>query len=66
MLLETLGIEKNHMMALADAQRDLGEVVMLVAIDEKLAGFIGVADPIKQTTPQACGIFDKATFALSC
>ncbi len=30
-----------------------GQTVMFVAVDGKLAGLIGVADPIKETTPEA-------------
>ncbi len=30
-----------------------GQTVMFVAVDGDLAGFIGVADPIKETTPEA-------------
>jgi len=52
-LLETLNIEKTDLADKADEQRSKGETVMLVAIDGKLAGLIGVADPIKETTPQA-------------
>ncbi len=52
-LLEELGIEKTALADKADEQRSKGETVMLVAIDGKLAGLIGVADPIKETTPEA-------------
>ena len=37
----------------ADRQRAEGETVMFVAVDGKAAGLIGVADPIKETTPGA-------------
>ncbi len=37
----------------ADALRLQGQTVMYVAIDGRLAGLIGVADPIKATTPEA-------------
>ncbi|WP_262054490.1 HAD-IC family P-type ATPase, partial [Burkholderia thailandensis] len=33
--------------------REAGQTVMYVAIDGRLAGYIGVADPIKETTPDA-------------
>lgn len=39
--------EKTH------ALREDGQTVMYVAADKKLAGLIGVADPVKATTPQA-------------
>jgi Cu+-exporting ATPase len=37
----------------ADALRSEGQTVMFVAIDGKAAGLIGVADPVKDTTPEA-------------
>ena len=37
----------------AEAYRKKGQTVMLVAIGGKAAGLIGVADPIKATTPEA-------------
>jgi len=61
-LLEALNIESNELINQADAMRSNGETVMLLAVDGKLAGLIGVADPIKATTAQAlhdirkCGI----------
>lgn len=36
-----------------DALRQKGQTVMLVAINQQLAGILGVADPIKASTPQA-------------
>ncbi|BCZ81716.1 copper-transporting ATPase [Paraburkholderia terrae] len=33
--------------------REAGQTVMYVAIDGELAGYIGVADPVKGTTPEA-------------
>lgn len=52
-LLKFLNIEQTDLIKQADELRQKGETVMLVAINEKLAGLIGVADPIKKTTPQA-------------
>jgi Cu+-exporting ATPase len=39
--------------ARADALRREGQTVMFVSVDGALAGLIGVADPIKETTPEA-------------
>jgi len=52
-LLETLNIEKTDIIAQADDLRSKGHTVMLVAVDGKMAGLVAVADPIKETTPQA-------------
>jgi Cu+-exporting ATPase len=37
----------------AEAQRRQGQTVMFVAVDGKLAGLLGVADPIKESTAEA-------------
>jgi Cu+-exporting ATPase len=37
----------------ADALRSEGQTVMFVAVDGRAAGLIGVADPVKETTPEA-------------
>ncbi len=52
-LLETLGIDPGELPAQADAQRADGQTVMFLAIDGRAAGLIGVADPIKESTPEA-------------
>ena len=39
----------------AQRLRELGQTVMFVAIDQRLAGLISVADPIKSTTLEAIG-----------
>ncbi|MFT7087902.1 MAG: Cu+-exporting ATPase [Rickettsiales bacterium] len=52
-LLVELNIPETDLIKQADKLRESGETVMLVVIDGKLAGLIGVADPIKETTPQA-------------
>jgi P-type Cu+ transporter len=41
------------MAAAADELRAQGQTIMFVAIDGKAAGFVGVTDPIKATTPEA-------------
>jgi Cu+-exporting ATPase len=52
-LLEKLGIDPGELPQLAEAGRAEGQTVMLVMIDGKAAGLIGVADPIKASTPEA-------------
>ena len=48
-LLASLGIEPGDLPARADARRQEGQGVMLVAIDGKAVGLIAVADPIKES-----------------
>jgi Cu+-exporting ATPase len=50
---EALGIDASSVRAEADARRQNGETVMFVAVDGRLAGIVGVADPIKETTVAA-------------
>lgn len=52
-LLESLDINAADLSQQADKQRDKGQTVMLVAINGKAAGLIGVADPIKKSTAEA-------------
>ncbi len=52
-LLQSLAIEAGNLPQQADQQRAAGQTVMLLVIDGKAAGLIGVADPIKETTPEA-------------
>ncbi|MCL5777930.1 heavy metal translocating P-type ATPase [Limibaculum sp. FT325] len=52
-LLDDLGIEPGEAGAQADARRDEGETVMFVVLDGRVAGLVSVADPVKQTTPEA-------------
>ena len=52
-LLAEYGIEAGAVAAKATALREGGEAVMYVCLDGRLAGLIGVSDPIKQTTRAA-------------
>ncbi|MET5021605.1 copper-transporting ATPase, partial [Burkholderia pseudomallei] len=52
-LMADLAIDCKEADADSNLLREDGQTVMYVAIDGKLAGYIGVADPIKETTPDA-------------
>jgi len=52
-LLADLGLSAGEHATRADALRAEGQTVMFVVVDGALAGLIGVADPIKETTPDA-------------
>jgi len=52
-LFESLGVDAGELAAEAEAMRADGQTVMFVAVDQKAVGLIGVADPIKETTPAA-------------
>ncbi|MBN1464851.1 heavy metal translocating P-type ATPase [candidate division KSB1 bacterium] len=52
-LLQSLGIDAEELLRRTDQHRAEGETVMLIAIDGRAAGWLGVADPIKDTTAAA-------------
>ncbi len=55
-LARDIGLEVEEVEALAEKashRRDLGETVVAVMQDDKLAGLVSVADPVKDTTPEA-------------
>jgi Cu+-exporting ATPase len=52
-LLDDLKIDAGELATKAESLRADGQTAMFVAVDGKAAGLIGVADPIKQTTPEA-------------
>ena len=52
-LLESLSIDSGDLPQLAETGRAGGQTVMLLAIDGQVAGLMGVADPIKESTPEA-------------
>jgi Cu+-exporting ATPase len=52
-LLEELSIDPQPLVKRAEELRQQGQTVMLVAVDGKLAGLVGVADPVKASTPEA-------------
>jgi P-type Cu+ transporter len=52
-LMDDAKIAVEHLAEIAEAMRADGQTLMFVAVDGKAAGLIGVADPIKATTPEA-------------
>jgi P-type Cu+ transporter len=52
-LMEQLRVDVTALAESAERSRREGQTVMFVAVDGRPAGLIGVADPIKETTPEA-------------
>ena len=50
-LFRDLSVDPAPLLDRAEALRKEGQTVMLVAVDGKAAGLVGVADPIKESTP---------------
>ncbi|MBO6950082.1 MAG: heavy metal translocating P-type ATPase [Rhodospirillales bacterium] len=52
-LVDDLGLDAGALTDTANARRDQGETVMFVIVKKKIAGIVAVADPVKETTPDA-------------
>jgi len=52
-LLESQGIEHGHLSEEAESLRAKAQTVVFLAVDGKPAGLLGIADPIKESTPDA-------------
>ena len=50
---QQLGIDFSSLIAQAENLRGDGQTVVFIAVDGKPAGLLGVADPIKESTPEA-------------
>lgn len=58
-LLEQFQIPVEHQLSKAEQLLVGGGAVMFVAIDGRLAGLVGVADPVKASTPEAVALLHK-------
>ncbi len=52
-LLDDLRIDPAELSAKAETMHSEGQTAMFVTVDGKVIGIVGVADPIKETTPEA-------------
>ena len=52
-LMERHGVDTAAWIERAEKGRQAGQTVMLVAVDGHAAGLLGVADPVKENTPEA-------------
>jgi Cu+-exporting ATPase len=52
-LLDEMGVEPGPLAPRAEALRNDGQGVVFVAVDGRVAGLLGVSDPIKPSTPEA-------------
>jgi Cu+-exporting ATPase len=59
-LMQAIGAYDTDLADQAVAFREQGQTVMFVAVDGAPAGMIGVADPIKESTPQAIELLHRA------
>ncbi len=61
-LLEVSGINPDKVDKTAESLRTEGQTVMFVAVDGKVAGLLGITDPIKKSTPKAIEELHKKGF----
>jgi len=52
-LLDDFGVDAKDVLSEAEQLRQDGQTVMFLAADGKVIGLLGVADPIKESTPEA-------------
>ena len=52
-MLDEMGVSPGPLQERADALREEGQTVMFVAVDGEVGAILGVADPIKDSTPDA-------------
>jgi P-type Cu+ transporter len=52
-LMQDLGVAFDSLLTEADSLRGEGQTVMFIAVDGRPAGLVGVADPVKPSTPEA-------------
>jgi Cu+-exporting ATPase len=59
-----LGLDGGRLAETANARRDDGETVMFVVIGSEIAGLVSVADPVKETTPEALRALHEEGFRI--
>ncbi len=58
-LMDHNGISLGHIMSKVESLQSQGQTVMFISVDQTLAGFVGVADPIKETSLDAIEAIHK-------
>ena len=58
-LMKATGVDVSELAAKSEELRADGQTVMFVAFDGRLAGLLGVADPIKEGTPEAIAALQR-------
>jgi len=58
-LIETLGVVAHDLVAPAEDLRRAGQTVLFVAVDGRVAGLLGVRDPVKASTPEAIALLHR-------
>lgn len=59
MLMEELAVDVSSMSDQANELRSDGATVIFIAVDDRIAGLLAIADPVKETTPEAISQLQK-------
>ncbi len=59
-LLEETGVDASALAGRAEEMRRQGQTVIFAAVDGRAAGLLGIADPVKQSTPEAIRMLHDA------
>ncbi|MCB1949403.1 MAG: copper-translocating P-type ATPase [Nitrosomonas sp.] len=59
MLMEEIAVDVSPMSDQANELRSDGATVIFIAVDDRLAGLLAIADPVKETTPEAISQLQK-------
>jgi Cu+-exporting ATPase len=59
-MMKEAGVDAGPVLHASEARRQEGASVVLVAVDGALAGLVAVADPIKESTPEAIRVLKAA------
>jgi Cu+-exporting ATPase len=59
MLMEAIAVNVSSMSDQANELRSDGATVIFIAVDNRLAGLLAIADPVKETTPEAISQLQK-------
>ena len=63
-LVADMGLDGGSLNDVANARRDEGETVMFVMVGSEIAGLVSVADPVKETTPDALKALHQEGFRI--
>jgi Cu+-exporting ATPase len=63
-LVADLGLSGGKLVDTANTRRDQGETVMFVIVGNAIAGLVSVADPVKETTPEALKTLHQEGFRI--
>ncbi len=61
-MVKEMGLSTGSLSQTANSRRDEGETVMFIMLEGKIAGLVSVADPVKESTPDAIRALHEVGF----